>query len=182
MTMSTAAIAQRAQRYTRAMSTQPSLQRQLAAARARLRPKTGSRLMRLCGALLRLLGNPRFMSEYFTTIGRTIYFPTAVADPFEHSAVLTHELVHVRQWARWGPIFSVSYLVFPLPVLLAWGRWRWEREAYLVQLRAAEDSEEAIAWAVERLWTDYAWPWPRPWMTRWFRRALGLPTRSSRPP
>ncbi len=153
--------------------TREALAARIEAAGARVRPKAGSRLMRTCGVLLRLVGNPRFQTEYFTTIGRTIYYPTTVQDPLAYADVMEHELVHVQQWRRYGPLFSVSYLLLPVPVLLAWCRWRWEREAYLIQLRAANDAEATIAWAVDRIWRDYAFPWPKPWMRRWFRRAVG---------
>lgn len=161
------------------MTTPEDIERLLSEHRVRLVPKAGSRLMRLCGVLVRVVGNTRFLDDYFTTIGRTIYYPTEVTDPRDHLAVLAHELVHVRQWERWRVLFSVSYLLLPVPVLLAWCRWRWEREAYLIQLREAEDPDAAIAWAVERLWSDYAWPWPRRWMRRWFHRALAVPDRPS---
>ena len=45
-----------------------------------------------------------------------------------------HELVHVRQWRRWHVLFWIGYLLLPLPIGLAWCRWRFEREAYLEEL------------------------------------------------
>ena len=140
--------------------------------RVRVVPKASSRQMRLYGVLLRGVGNGEFMSAYWTTIGRTIYYPAGVTDPLAHLEVLEHELVHVRQWERWWLLFSVSYLLLPVPVLLAWCRWFWEREAYLVQIREAPDKAEEIERCVQRIWSGYAWPWPRPWMRRWFRRQV----------
>jgi len=140
--------------------------------RAVLAPKASSRLMRVCGALLWALGNRSFVERYWTTIGRTIYYPTCVGDPLAHPIVLEHELVHVRQWERWGVLLWVSYLLLPLPVGLCWFRFRWEREAYLVELHHAVDREREIDRIVDALWFGYAFPWPRSWMRRWFRAAL----------
>jgi hypothetical protein len=108
----------------------------------------------------------------WTTIGRTIYYPKDVRHPLAHPTAVEHEFVHVRQWERWGPLFWLSYLLLPLPIGLAWFRWRWEREAYLVQLAHRTDKAVAIEQIVEALWSGYGWPWPRPWMRRWLARQL----------
>lgn len=104
------------------------------------------------------------------TIGRTIHHPDR-ADPTRETEIVAHELVHVRQWRRWGFWFGVAYLLLPLPIGLAWCRWRAEREAYLVQLRA-RPCEKEVERLVAVLWSAYAWPWPKPWMRRWFRKRL----------
>ena len=140
-------------------------------------PKRGSRLMRLLALLLYGIGVRGLSERYWTTIARTIYYPTSVHDPFAHPLVLEHELVHVRQWQRWGVLFWLSYLLLPLPFGLAWFRFRWEREAYLVQLEHAADRELEITRIVDALWSGYAWPWPRAWMRRWFERATTRQTR-----
>ena len=126
--------------------------------------------MRLIGALLRAVGNDRFMECYWTTLARTIYFPRGVTDPLEHREALEHELVHVRQWERWGVYLWLTYLFLPLPFGLAWFRWRWEREAYLVQIANARDPQCEIERVVAVLWAGYGWPWPKPWMRRWFEK------------
>ena len=128
--------------------------------------------MQLLGLLLVAIGNRSFMREYWTTLGATIYYPTSVENPYEYPLILEHELVHVRQWRRWGLLFSISYLLLPLPFGLAWFRWRWEREAYLVQLHSADDPHAAADAIARRLFADYGWPWPRPWMRRWFEQQL----------
>ena len=84
--------------------------------------------------------------------------------------VVLHEICHTRQIRRWLALFHLTYLWFPLPVLLAWGRWRWEREAYLVNLRAGERTVDDV---VDSLWRVYALTWPRAWMRKWFLRQLG---------
>jgi hypothetical protein len=147
-----------------------SIEDALRAHRVRLVAKRDSRLMDVLAWLLRPLGARDFLSHFWTTIGRTIYYPTRVADPFAHPDVLEHELVHVRQWQRWGVLFWISYVLLPLPFGLAWFRFRWEREAYLVQLARATDRDREIARIVDALWFGYARPWPRSWMRRWFER------------
>jgi hypothetical protein len=141
-----------------------------AALRVQLRPKCDSRLMRVAALLLRPLGLRGFLSQYWTTVGRTVYYPSCVHDPLAHPDVLEHELVHVRQWQRWGLWLWISYLLLPLPLGLSWFRWRWEREAYLVQIERAADRQREIDRVVEALWSGYGWPWPRAWMRRWFER------------
>jgi hypothetical protein len=143
----------------------------LAQQRVRLVRKADSRLMQACAVLLRPIGNHVFMQHYWTTIGRTIYYPACVADPLAHPIVLEHELVHVRQWQRWGVLMWLSYLLLPVPFGLCWFRFRWEREAYLVELAHAPDREREITRIVDALWYGYGFPWPRRWMRRWFERA-----------
>ena len=139
--------------------------------RVSLVPKAGSRLMRVCGLLLRAVGNRSFVERCWTTLGRTIYYPASVVDPLAHPVVLEHELVHVRQWERWGVLMWISYLLLPLPIGLCWFRFRWEREAYLVELAHAVDRERELTRIVDALWFGYGFCWPRPWMRRWFEAA-----------
>lgn len=143
---------------------------------ASVHPKEDARIMRAIDWIARtLVCNPGFM-RYWTTLGRRIYFPSGVEDPYHHPQIMEHELVHVAQWDRWGWFFVASYLLLPVPFGLAWFRWRWEREAYMVQLRSVrpEFLEVQIDRVVDRLWCDYLWTWPRPLMRRWFRRACGV--------
>jgi len=134
----------------------------------RLVAKADSRLMRVAGVLLRGIGNRTFLERYWTTVGRTVYYPSSIADPLVHRDILEHELVHVRQWQRFGLWMWVSYLLLPLPFGLAWFRFRWEREAYLIQIARAADREQEIERIVQVLWHGYGWPWPRPLMRKWF--------------
>jgi hypothetical protein len=150
--------------------TTTDLERELSDQRVRLLAKRDSRLMRVLAALLRLVGTRGFNERFWTTLGRTIYYPTSVRDPYAHPDILAHELVHVQQWKRWGVFLWISYVLLPLPIGLAWFRFRWEREAYLVQIAAAADREREIDRIVDVLWFGYARPWPRSWMRRWFRR------------
>lgn len=130
---------------------------------ARLMSKKNSTLMHVCAFLLRPF-NPDFMSAYWTTIGRTIYYPTGVTHPILHSITIEHELVHIRQWRKYGLWLWFSYLFVPFPIFIAWYRWRWEREAYMVDIRAGVSIDAVVA----SLWHGYGWPWPRESMRRWF--------------
>lgn len=167
------------QRYDAGWMT-PELEAALREHRVRIVAKRDSRLMRLLARVLRPVGTRGFMEHFWTTIGRTIYVPTSVGDPYAHPDVLEHELVHVRQWQRWGVLFWLSYVLLPLPVGLAWFRFYWEREAYLVQLARARDREREITRIVDALWFGYARPWPRRWMRRWFTRKARELARSPR--
>ncbi len=104
------------------------------------------------------------------TLGSRIYHPDDVR-PSDEPEIVAHELVHVGQWRRWGPLFGIAYLLLPVPIGLAWCRWWSEREAYRVQL-AVHPTLEEVDRLVMNLWTAYGWPWPRTWMRRWFRREL----------
>jgi len=96
----------------------------------RIVKKSDSKLMKLIGFILRPF-NKRFMTSYTTTIGSTIYSPTGTVD----ARLLAHELVHVRQWKKWGLWFSFSYLfVLPFGITM---RGYWERQAYEVTIREA---------------------------------------------
>ena len=126
--------------------------------------------------LLRGMGLRNFNERYWTTVGRTIYYPAYVRDPRAHPRIIDHELVHVHQWERLGPWLWASYLLLPLPFWLAWFRFRWEREAYLPPIEQAEDRDRAIARVVDTLWFGYGLAWPRPLMRRWFKRDVGAGT------
>ncbi len=138
--------------------------------------KRHSMLMKVIDKLLSITGNKVFMTNYWTTIGKTIYYPDYAVDPFEHTKVLTHEFVHVKQWEQYGLLFMGSYLLLPLPVGLAWFRWRWEREAYLTGFArdGGEADRQEVERIVENLWHDYGWTWPKAWMRAWFYKQLGM--------
>jgi len=98
----------------------------------------------ILGGILGVLGNKEFNSSYITTIGKRIAFPPKWLDEFRGTpngcGVLAHELVHVRQFQKFGlgsiwlgvlPMFFL-YCLLPLPCGFAWFRWYFEREAYVV--------------------------------------------------
>jgi len=144
----------------------------LAANKMRVRPKSESWLMRTIGFLLALFRiNARFLERYTTVIWRDVWYPSPWRD-FDidddaqlaaHASTFEHELVHVAQRKKWWLFWAVSYLLLPLPFGLAWFRWRWEREAYLTNIRNGRTIEQCV----DALWA-YGWPWPRAWMRAWF--------------
>jgi hypothetical protein len=135
--------------------------------------------------LLTFGGQRTYLSHYVTTLGHTIYVP----DDFDgwhpdHAwEVLRHELVHVRQFERYGWLGMIFlYGFFPLPAGLAWGRARLEWEAYRETLRAIAESEGVAAARAPELerqivarftGPDYGWMWPFPSAVRgWIAAAL----------
>ena len=105
--------------------------------------KNQSKLMRLLGWLL--FFNPKFMSEYTTTLHKTVYFPSLVfvqEHPDIAWRVLVHEMVHVEDSiALFAPVFGLLYL-FPqclagLSLLALLGFWfptMWWFAAFLLCL------------------------------------------------
>jgi hypothetical protein len=120
--------------------------------------KNQSWLMKLMGKAL--FFDPKFMTQYSTTICDTVYFPSekfTKAHPVSSSVVLLHELVHINDQKKVGKIFFLfSYLlpqilvpiclllllvlswkiVLPLALLFcapipAFFRMYWEKSAYL---------------------------------------------------
>lgn len=123
--------------------------------------KNQSLLMKALGKLM--FFNRGFMTEYTTTIGNTIYFPSEKfikIHPVSSLIILLHELVHLHDQKKVGKIpFVISYLfpqilvpfcllllllvswkiVIPLAILFsapipALFRMYWEKRAYLSSL------------------------------------------------
>lgn len=141
----------------------------------RLIAKEDSRLMRVIGAILRPFDGGLFMQRAttyrlpFQKYAR-VCIPKAVIG---YSAVVAdieaHELHHVQQFAtKLGPWWVILAQLFPLPVFFS-GRWFVERGAYLDEI---ERGDLTLDTAIDILWTQYGWPWPRSWMRRWFIKKL----------
>jgi len=83
--------------------------------------KDESFFMKLIGKIL--FFNPSFMTKYTTTIGHTVYFPTASnlkLQPASSKIVLYHELVHIKDMEKYTlPLFGLLYLLPQLLALLA---------------------------------------------------------------
>lgn len=76
--------------------------------------KSNSGFMRALGGFLKLVGMSSFMTQYTTTISRTVYRPDLDPD----WDTLSHEGIHVGDDSFW---YKLSYL-FPIPlVILALG-------------------------------------------------------------
>jgi len=124
-----------------------------------------------------------FMTGFITTIGYTVYIPTGWidSDPLGFTVTLRHERVHMRQRAKYGMfLFSVLYLLAPLPVGLAYFRAKFEREAYLetmnawAQLSPDPDSVSQLVPGIVSYFVgpSYLWAWPfRKTVTGWFQAA-----------
>jgi hypothetical protein len=115
-------------------------------------------------------GQRRYLQDYVTTIGRTIYVPPdwerrSLADRY---ATLRHEAVHLRQFRRYGLIpMAIAYLLLPLPFGLAWCRMRLEREAYEETIRVHHQLgtlDPHLRGHILRQFTSgaYGWMWPFP--------------------
>lgn len=74
----------------------------------------------------------------------------------------------------WWLLVPIPILLLPFSFGLAWGRWRIEREAYLVSLKLTPEVQRpaALTRIVATLWNDYGWVWPRKWMRAWFSEAM----------
>jgi hypothetical protein len=156
--------------------------------RFRLVPKTGDRLSRLIDRCLRLctLGlQNRYLTEYHTVLGNTLYLAPAwnEMDDRARYVLLCHERIHLRQRRRYGMVGMALLYLFPLfPIGLALGRARIEWEAYRETLRAsaevygfaAVDQSALRARLIERFTgPDYGWMWPFPrTIARWYDCAV----------
>lgn len=139
----------------------------------------------------------------WVTLGRTVYVPRRYDPkqkkvyrygdiPFEDYCTLSHEIEHVKQYARFGIVLFLLIYIFPFfPIGLAYGRYYLERQAYLAGVIAAK-SIDYTRWARQRYLKTptpplekaiqscstspwYLWPWPFPKSVRlWFGRALLL--------
>jgi hypothetical protein len=156
--------------------------------RFRLVIKSTSALQRAIDRALRILtlGQMRaYLDGYQTTLGSTVYVTADwdQRDPDQRYATLRHELVHMRQFRRYGFLgMALLYLLVPLPMGLAYFRARFEREAYAETIRAtfevagrAAVDEPAFRARMREQFTgpSYGWMWPFPRaFDRWFDRVV----------
>ncbi|MCC6216625.1 MAG: hypothetical protein IT376_17320 [Polyangiaceae bacterium] len=154
-----------------------------------VRPKAGDALSRAIDGALRVVtlgAQDRYLTEYFTVLGATLYTPPgwdSMGDR-ERAVLLRHERVHLRQRRRLGRLgMAAVYLIPFLPLGLAYGRARLEWEAYEETLRATAEllgpgaaRDPALRERIvgRFLGPDYGWMWPfRRQVERWFDAALG---------
>lgn len=124
-----------------------------------VRYKNESLFMKILGTIM--FFNRGFMTDYVTTIGSTVYYPTrefVQTHTASADIVLLHELVHVKDAQRLTrPVFTAAYLfpqiltILALPLLLiswklalpflvfaapipAYFRMQFEKKAYLTSL------------------------------------------------
>ena len=166
----------------------------------RIVPKRGNRFSQAIDLALKLItlgAQRRYMTQYHTVIGYTLYVPPVWDDMSDVARVilLRHERVHLRQRRRYGfLLFAFLYLVPILPLGLAYGRARLEWEAYQETLRATVELRGFAALEDGRLQDeivrrfvggDYGWMWPFPaqiraWIDSWLQELRGSqPERSA---
>ena len=115
---------------------------------------------------------------YWTTIGDTIYYPDAIEDPYLFPELIEHEKIHLQQYKKYGTfLFLFLYILFPLPIFFAYFRWKFEREAYLVQAKMyiaeKRTTPEYISESISKtLWNNYFFTWPRALMKKWLLKQL----------
>jgi hypothetical protein len=144
-------------------------------------PKKDSKLCKILNAILLVLtlGTTRFMTDYHTVIGKTMYTaPGWEKMPWLNRWILLrHEGMHLRQakkiglgsfWFGWA-IWSFAYL-FLLPAVWTL-RSRWEREAYIETICCSQryglriDREKMIQQFTS---SQYFFMWPfREKVERW---------------
>jgi hypothetical protein len=152
--------------------------------RFRVMQKRDSRLHRAIHKGLQILSFGRakgYLDGFQTTIGSTVYVTPDWAERSddERYCTMRHELMHLRQFARWSlPLMGFLYLAAPLPLGLAWFRAHWEKEGYAETIRAAAGvwglahvlNPRFKAYVVEQFTgANYGWMWPFPrHMSRWY--------------
>jgi hypothetical protein len=157
--------------------------------RFRIVHKRGNALSHAIDLLLRVvtLGRQnRYLTEYHTVIGDTLYVPDSWAHlpALDRVILLRHERIHLLQRRRLGFLgMALLYLVPFFPVGLAYGRARLEWEAYRETLRATAElkgldalADKALEARIVARFTgpDYGWMWPFPRRVEaWYRAAVG---------
>lgn len=136
--------------------------------------KEESRLMKFINSIMHF-GNSKhpFMLKYATTIGNNIYMPKAWWDPASEEQkiiLLRHELVHVKQMAKYSvPLFFFLYIFVPFPIGLGYFRAKFEKEGYAETLRARYEywgvdsitSDDYRTWVISQFTGGaYGWMWP----------------------
>lgn len=165
----------------------------------KLVPKTASPFMKLLDVLLRVItfGQARgFMTNFITTIGYTVYVNTGwdIASEVGKVIVLRHERVHMRQRRKYGALlFSLMYLLLPLPCVFAYFRRQFEMEAYAETLMAIAELNPSQIPVMQShghrehvigffMGPAYFWTWPfRKQLERWYDDALGEALRRWQP-
>jgi hypothetical protein len=154
----------------------------------RIIPKAGNRFSLLIDVALKAVtlgAQNRYMTQYHTVIGNTLYVPSSwphMSD-VDRVILLRHERVHLRQRRRMGfLLMAFVYLVPFFPLGLAYGRARIEWEAYCETLRAVAEHrglaalrDPGLRAEIIRRFTggDYGWMWPFPsQLEAWYERQV----------
>lgn len=119
--------------------------------------KSESRLMRTLSVLL--FFNRGFMTDYVTTIGKTVYWPNADKLCGDDFTTLFHEAQHVFDFKKNFLWFTLSYL---FPQVLA-----------IFSLMVFLAITGNLLWLLSFLWLLVLLPLPAPMRTRWELRGYG---------
>lgn len=134
--------------------------------------KTSSRLMGFLSVLLKIISFNQLSNfmQMTTTVGFTIYTPTQwmELEDVVKEEVVRHEAVHMRQRIQYGIFFYLLYLFLPVPILFAYFRMKFERDAYAETMRfhartygvkhiTTEQYKHFIVGAITG--ASYLWPW-----------------------
>jgi len=139
--------------------------------------------------VLTLGKNKTFMTNFTTTLGSVIAFPEGWTEAkVTESDIITleHELKHVQQYKSLGLgsvwfgfiLFSLLYLLVPLPIGLAWFRYKFERDAYATSSRTIRlyglSRVPDVEYYVEALTGPaYFWAWPfKTQVRKWFLKNM----------
>lgn len=121
--------------------------------------KENSKLIKFINIFVGLF-NKSFMNDYTTTIGRTVYIPKNwdSMTKTKQIIILQHEKIHISQYEKYKLLFLFSYIFFPLPILFAYFRVVWEIEAYMVNIKYAQNTKDMIDYVTNEL-TGPAYFW-----------------------
>lgn len=140
----------------------------------KLIPKQNHWPSRLIDRLLRIISFGKmhtYVSDYATTWGEKIYTPVKWNSLTiqQRNVILAHEQVHVDQYKRFGKVLMTLIYIAPLPIFLAYGRYRIELEAFKATANAMLreygpgilEGEGFANWTAEQLGgPSYIWAWP----------------------
>lgn len=87
--------------------------------------------------------NPYFMDNYVTTMFGKVYMPKYLIGTTVAIDVLRHEVVHLHDMKKYPVLFELTYLLFPLPIIIT-GRAFWEFRGYCESIRAENDRYGAV--------------------------------------
>jgi len=122
--------------------------------------------------------NKSFLTNYWTTMFGKVYAPSSVNlnDLSNYDGIIQHEKIHILDARKWKLWFEISYLLLPFPIFLCYGRWYWERKAYLPELMKLKDSWRLpgrLNSIVNSLGgSNYFWAWPKKWIREWFLKKI----------
>ena len=146
-----------------------------------VRLKSESKLMCFLGLLLSPF-NPKFMTNYWTTLNNIVYAPSSFDDVIDkpeahlhYLTIINHEKIHLEDQKQHPILFRLSYVV---PPVMSYGRWYWERKAYLPELIKLYEAQTSLFdYRLEQIINAlggpaYLWTWPKSWMRKWFLKEI----------